>query len=271
MQWSRFESIRAEPSTGVMPVETMRSIGRVRPTVFTTSCAPCESAYPVSEFSILEPGTGTLTRRFASQGAAVTGIDIVECQIEQARALSNRDGLDVDFQVAAAETTGFPSSSIDVITAFQAWLYFKRPEICGEIKRLLASGGRLVTGHFCWLPRLEPIARCSEELTLKYNPQWTAADFSGDIPTCPTWSLDDFRVSAMFSYGEPMAFTRQSWRGRIRACRGIGAALSDEEVKNFDADHERLLEQSAPETFTVLHRIDCHVFEPVTGQPLSSN
>jgi hypothetical protein len=49
--------------------------------------------------------------------------------------------------------------------------------------------------------------------------------------------------------------------GRIRSCRGIGAALSTEEVKRFDAEHEELLRSIAPERFTVLHRIDAHVFE----------
>jgi SAM-dependent methyltransferase len=218
----------------------------------------------------LGTGTGALARRFANQGAVVTGIDIAEGQIDQARALSSRDGLNVDFQVTAAEKTCLPSGSFDVITVFQAWLYFKKPDICREVKRLLDSGGRLVTGHFCWLPRLDPIARRSEELVLKYNPQWTGADFSGDIPACPAWSRDDFRVSAMCFYDERIAFTRQSWRGRVRACRGIGATLSEEEIKRFDADHQRLLEKTAPEAFTVLHRVDCHVFEPVAGQPLPS-
>jgi len=66
----------------------------------------------------------------------------------------------------------------------------------------------------------------------------------------------------MFFYDEPIAFTRSSWRGRIRACRGIGATLSREEVQRFDAEHAQLLEQSVPESFSLLHRIDCHVFEP---------
>lgn len=67
----------------------------------------------------------------------------------------------------------------------------------------------------------------------------------------------------MFFYDEPIAFTRESWRGRIRACRGIGATLSDEQVARFDADHRQLLERTTSKSFTILHRIDCHVFEPL--------
>ena len=211
----------------------------------------------------LGTGTGTLARHFATRGAAVTGIDIAAHQIEEARLLAMKEGSKIEFLVGRAEETGLPSRSFDVIMAFQSWLYFKRPEICREVQRLLADGGRLVTGHFCWLPRLDPVARRSEELVLQYNPHWSAADFSGDMVVCPSWSKNDFRVSAMFFYDEPVEFTRESWRGRIRACRGIGATLPPEEVERFDRHHDQLLRETAPETFTILHRIDCHVFEPL--------
>ena len=65
----------------------------------------------------------------------------------------------------------------------------------------------------------------------------------------------------MFYYDEAIAFTRESWRGRFRALRGIGASLPDEEVRAFDREHAKLLEEIAEPDFTVLHRIDAHVFE----------
>jgi hypothetical protein len=67
----------------------------------------------------------------------------------------------------------------------------------------------------------------------------------------------------MFWFDEAVPFTRESWRGRIRACRGIGASLSDDEVKAFDAAHDELLSRIAPERFTVLHRVDAHLLEPL--------
>jgi hypothetical protein len=66
----------------------------------------------------------------------------------------------------------------------------------------------------------------------------------------------------MFYYDEPIPFTRESWRGRIRACRGIGAGLPAEEVRRFDAAHADLLSRIVPESFNVLHRLDAHFFEP---------
>jgi hypothetical protein len=63
-----------------------------------------------------------------------------------------------------------------------------------------------------------------------------------------------------------LPFTRASWRGRFRACRGVGASMADDEVAAFDAEHARLLEQSVPAQFTVLHRIDCHIFRPTAAR-----
>ena len=39
----------------------------------------------------------------------------------------------------------------------------------------------------------------------------------------------------------------------------MGATLSTDEVAAFDAAHAALLARIAPESFTVLHRIDAHV------------
>jgi hypothetical protein len=48
-------------------------------------------------------------------------------------------------------------------------------------------------------------------------------------------------------------FTRETWHGRMKACRGVGASLSEEELQRWDAEHRRLLEEIAPERFDVLH------------------
>lgn len=48
-------------------------------------------------------------------------------------------------------------------------------------------------------------------------------------------------------------FTRESWNGRIKACRGIGASLPPEEIAAWEAEHLQLLERIAPESFSVRH------------------
>lgn len=48
-------------------------------------------------------------------------------------------------------------------------------------------------------------------------------------------------------------FDRESWNGRMRACRGIGASLPEADVLRFEQEHRALLERIAPESFEVLH------------------
>lgn len=48
-------------------------------------------------------------------------------------------------------------------------------------------------------------------------------------------------------------FTRESWHGRMKTCRGAGASLSKEETARWEGEHKTLLEQIAPERFPVRH------------------
>ena len=210
----------------------------------------------------LGTGTGVLARKFAGEGAIVTGVDVSANQIATAKRLAAAERLDIQFACAPAEDTGLPAASFDAITANQCWLYFDAPRAITETRRLLAAKGVLVTSHFSWLPREDAIARASEELVLRFNPQWTAGDWPGAVPPMPKWAINDFDLVAMFWYDEAITFTRESWRGRIRACRGIGAALAAEAVGAFDTAHDALLREIAGERFAILHRLDAHVLRP---------
>ncbi len=210
----------------------------------------------------LGTGTGALAREFAKQESVVSAVDVSKEQIEAAKDLARKDGLSVDFQTAPAEVLPFADGVFDIVTAHQCWLYFDKPKTLAEVARVTKYHGLLVTSHFSWLPREDKIAKASEELILKYNPQWTAADWSGVIPPIPQWAVEaKLTLKGMFYYDEPIPFTREAWRGRIRACRAIGATLSPSEVKAFDHEHEALLESLAGPTFTISHRLDAHIFE----------
>jgi SAM-dependent methyltransferase len=228
------------------------------PDSFYAKLAALGVGLPGQRILDLGTGTGVLARRFAAEGARCAGIDVAAGQIEAARRLAQESGLSVDFRVAPAEALPFPAASFDVVTASQCWLYFDAPRAIAEARRV-APGGILMVAHFSWLPRLDPVARASEALVLEFNPQWSAADWAGDVPPVPAWATG-LRLTGFFVYDAPIPFTRETWRGRMRACRGIGAGLAAEEVAAFDAAHEALLARIAPPAFTVLHRLDARLF-----------
>jgi SAM-dependent methyltransferase len=210
----------------------------------------------------LGTGVGFLAQQFAEQGSHVVGIDIDATQVSVAKHRARDTGLSIDYRVAPAEHTGLPGNSFDVASASQCWRYFNHENASGEVSRILRVGGRLVTCHLCWLPREDDIARRSEELVLKHNPQWTGKDFDGKVSR--EWPKMEryFNVADFFVFDTSIPFTHESWRGRFRACRGIGASLAPKEIVAFDREHAELLAQTVPASFSVRHRIDCHILLP---------
>ena len=65
--------------------------------------------------------------------------------------------------------------------------------------------------------------------------------------------LEYFNLTYHEEYLLDVPFTRDSWNGRMKACRGIGASLSEKEVAAFEEAHMQLLQQIAPEHFAIQH------------------
>ncbi len=209
----------------------------------------------------LGTGTGVLARQFAKQGCSVIGTDISSEQIKMAETLAKMDDLSIDFRVMPTEEIQFQNMEFDAITANQCFLYFDQSKVNPLIKKYLHSQGVLITSHFSWLPLDDKIAHATEQLILKHNPNWTAHSYNGLIPAIPYGLGNSFSVEDYFYYDEAISFTREEWRGRIRACRGVGAALTPAQVEVFDQEHEQLLSEIADDQFTILHRIDAHLMK----------
>ena len=212
----------------------------------------------------LASGPGILAIPFALQGAAVTALDVAEDQIDAARKRARAEGVELEYMVADGLSSGLPTSSFDLVSASMCLHYFDREAIAAEIHRLLVPGGMFLAGVLLYLPRRSPIAEASERLILKHNPSWGSGDYTGDVAVEPPWAKSRFRLRSFHRYVEDIQFTRESWRGRIRACRGVGASLSKAEVQAFDLEHSAMLEEIAPPEFGVPHLIAFHVFEGET-------
>ncbi|MGL6198376.1 MAG: class I SAM-dependent methyltransferase [Lachnospiraceae bacterium] len=211
----------------------------------------------VGEQKVLDVGTGTgvIPRNLYEYGACFTGTDISKEQVAMAKELSVKGGMDIDFRCVATEDIDFDDNSFDVISACQCFFYFKHDAVAPKFYRLLMPGGKLLILYMAWLPFEDDIAAGSEKLVLKYNPKWSGKEETRHNIHIPEEYLDYFDVKSEEVYDVLVPFTRESWNGRMRACRGIGASLSEKDVEAFDEEHLEMLERNAPAEFDVLHYV----------------
>lgn len=207
----------------------------------------------ISGQSVLDIGTGTgvLPRNMYHYGAKWTGTDISENQIEQAKILS--EGLNIDYYAQSAENIDLPDSSVDVITACQCFWYFNHEQIMPNFFRMLKPDGRILVLYMAWLPFEDKIAESSEKLVLKYNPKWSGAGETVHPIFIPDCYSEKFELVYHEEYPLKLHFTRETWNGRMKACRGIGASLTEEEIAAWEQEHMKLLAEIAPAEFNILH------------------
>lgn len=198
-------------------------------------------------------GTGVIPRNLYFYGANFTGIDISKQQIDQAKELAAKKNMDIQFLCTPAEDIQFPPGSFNAVTACQCFTYFHHEILAPKISGLLKENGRFVILYMAWLPKEDEIAGKSEELVLKYHPLWTGCNETRHTIQIPQVYSDYFETESEEVFDLKVPFTRESWNGRMKACRGIGASLPEQEVAAFEKEHLKLLEQIAPPQFHVYH------------------
>ncbi len=205
--------------------------------------------------AILDIGTGTgvLPRNMYSYGAKWCSIDISAEQIEQAKRLS--DGMNIDYYVSSAENAKFPDNSFDVATACQCYWYFDHEKLAPKLFDMIKPDGYVVFLCMEWLPFEDKIAGASEDLVLKYNPNWSGNGSTMQPISIPQAYKEKFRLAYHSEYKLKVHFTRESWNGRMKACRGIGASLNEKEINLWEQEHMALLGNIAPYEFDVLHYV----------------
>lgn len=227
----------------------------VYPEVFYEKLA--ERNLGVSGQKVLDLGTGTgvLPRNMYRFGAEWVGTDISANQIEQAKRLSEESNQKIEYFAVSAEEVSFPDNTFDVITACQCFYYFDKENVIPKLAKMLKPDGRLVVLYMSWLPLEDEVAGESEELVLKFNPKWTGAGRTRYPVSVSEYVHEMFETVYHEEYDVDVPFTREAWNGRVKACRGIGASLTPEEVTMWEKEHKALLEKITPEEFTVKHYV----------------
>lgn len=196
-------------------------------------------------------GTGVLPRNLYPYGGHWIGADVQPRQIEQAKLLSK--GKNIEYIVSSAEAIDFPKDSFDVITACQCFWYFDHEKAMPIYQNILKPNGSLLILYMAWLPFEDCIANASEKLVLKYNPNWSGAGERMHPISIPPIYKDEFTVCYHEEFKLNVHFTRETWNGRMKACRGIGASLNVAQIKAWEEEHLALLASIADDEFDVLH------------------
>lgn len=201
----------------------------------------------------LGTGTGVLPRNLYHLGARWIGTDLSSEQISQAKRLAKEAGMDIDFRAVGTEKLEFPPAVFDVITACQCYWYFDHQRVTPKLFHWLKPDGRLLVLYMAWLPFEDIIAGESEALVLKYSPHWTGAGETIHPIRLPEVTFSYFHLLAHEETELDVPFTRETWHGRMKSCRGVGASLSEQELAAWEQEHKALLEKIAPEQFTIKH------------------
>ncbi len=206
-------------------------------------------------------GSGVIPIRMYKFGAELTGVDISGRQIESAREWSLKLGLDIQWRASPAEDTGLPGGTFDSVSAVQCWPYFDRKKVLCEVQRVLKNSGLFAIVFMGWLPEEDFLTRKSLQLVSAYNPEWKSGGSRRHVFSLPDWLPDNFRLESYHTYDEGIPFTYESWTGRLRACRGVGASLEEEKVRAFSEEHmSMLIDESVPHEFHVPHQIVMYVY-----------
>ena len=185
--------------------------------------------------------------------AKTVGVDISENQIVYARANAKKYGYDIDYFASPAESTGLPDSSFDTITAAQCFWYLDRDKMHGEILRLLKNNGLFIKIFLNWSYDDETVKK-SLELVKKYNPSWNPHAGEEDIFD----DLFDGRKTKIIDCDIP--FTRESWHGRMCACRGTLASMPPKVFDKWSAELISFLNK-LPADFKVQHKLCISYFK----------
>jgi len=116
-------------------------------------------------------GVGQEVEKIASlvgENGLVTGVDIGEGIIEEARARLCDKGLPVEFVTGSADKLNFPDDSFDLVRAERVLEYISAPmEIVSEMVRVTRPGGEVLIFDFDYSGTIVDISM--DELAIKVN------------------------------------------------------------------------------------------------------
>jgi SAM-dependent methyltransferase len=96
-------------------------------------------------------GAGQIALPAARAGAQVTGVDLAENLVKQARERAKAENLSIRFEQGDAENLPYENGSFDLVVSLIGAMFAPRPErVAAELIRVCKPGGRIVMAN--WTP-----------------------------------------------------------------------------------------------------------------------
>ena len=206
-------------------------------------------------------GNGYLSRRFAREGARVTGVDSSAPIIARARARERARPLGIRYRVADAERlSAFAPQSFDVVVSNMALMDIAHADAAiREVGRLLRPAGRLVASlcHPCF----DVLSRSTWELEVRpmgSTTVWRKVQRYRELYHEPVpWVLPSGRSRSTEGYHRPL-----SWY--FRALRSAGLAVEQFEEP---APLEEMLRESPQGPYIAQVPLHCVLGARKAGPP----
>lgn len=198
-------------------------------------------------------GTGISARQLASRGVKVIAIEPNQAMIEAAEKHQN-----IQWKQGTAEDTNLPENSVDVITCFQAFHWFKPEPTLLEFKRILKPQGTLAIA-FQDLNRNDEFTSIYSQLVSKAANNRPATDFSSKIQ--PLKTSDYFKYIDCYQFPCQQELDLSSLIGLVKS---ISFISSEERVqKQLVDDFEQLYRNFCNQDGLVylVYRINLHLAE----------
>lgn len=119
----------------------------------------------------LGAGTGKASRAMARRGWHVVAVEPGEQMLDVLREKASAEGLDIETRLATAEQTGLPDSSVDLVTAAQAFHWFDPERAVPEMARIVRPGGGVAVFRNSRPEQSSPFEEAYFELLGHYVPE----------------------------------------------------------------------------------------------------
>ena len=215
-------------------------------------------AQPGDQANDVGTGTGLLARALAGRGCRVTGLDPSQAMLDQARQADAAAGAGVDYRLGRAEATGLPDAAFDLVTAATCWHWFDRAAPAREARRLLKPAGRLLIAQLDW----QRVPGNVIDLTVETINRFANDGSHPGVLSYqhPAWTFEltqaGFSHHRIFGFTASLTYTREAWRGRVRASARVGPSMAPATLAAFDRAFGDALRDAFPtEPLSVDHRV----------------